>query len=180
MTSALIDALNFAAVAHDGQKRKDGVIPYIIHPFGVGLILLEHGYSEEVVIAGFLHDVIEDSDFTFADIEEKFGTRVAKIVAMVTHDRTIATHEIRFKGYLDNLEKADEAGRAVCLADMLHNRKSLIQELKRGYDIWGALKISKEKYLDESYQRLVIIKKTINNKLVEEVEKELEIIETQY
>lgn len=140
------------------MAKVNSAYPCIIHPFGVGLILLEHGYSEEVVIAGFLHDVIEDSNFTFADIAEKFGNRVAKIVAMVTHDRTIATHEIRFKGYLDNLE-ADEAGRAVRSADMLHNRKSLIQELKRGYDIWDALKISKEKYLDESYQRLVIIKK---------------------
>jgi (p)ppGpp synthase/HD superfamily hydrolase len=64
MTSRLFNALNFAAIAHDGQKRMDKITPYIAHSFGVGLILLEFGYPEDVVMAGILHDVAEDTKFS--------------------------------------------------------------------------------------------------------------------
>jgi (p)ppGpp synthase/HD superfamily hydrolase len=176
MTSKLMDALNFASIAHEGQKRKDNITPYIVHSFGVGLILLEYGYSEEVVIAGILHDVAEDTKFSLIDIKEKFGERVTKIISGVTEDKNISPKEEMLKAYLQNLKKSDNDTKAVCAADMLHNRRSLMSELERKYDIWGALHINKEKYLEISYKKLAVIKETLNDKLVQELEKALEEI----
>ena len=62
--STRIDAaLRFAAAAHHEDVRKGTQIPYVMHPFHVGLILDRHGFSEDVVVAGILHDVLEDPDY---------------------------------------------------------------------------------------------------------------------
>jgi (p)ppGpp synthase/HD superfamily hydrolase len=171
MTSKLFNALEFAAFAHDGQKRADNITPYIAHPFSVGLILLEHGFSEEVVIAGILHDVVEDTKYTLEDIEKKFGQRVAQIVQGVTEDKQITSKEERFKFYLSVLKKSDNEVKAVRAADMLHNRRSVLKELDNKFNIWQALHTDKEKYLKESYSKLEIIKETLNGELVSELEK---------
>lgn len=171
-----MDAINFAAVAHDGQKRKAGAIPYISHPFAVGLILIQYGFPEDVAIAGILHDVVEDTPHTITEIEEKFGKKIATMVAGVTHDSALPTHDERFQNYLVNLKKSDNDARAVCLADMLHNRMSYLKELENGHDIQKAFATTKEEYLDESYQKLTIIKETLDHPLIAAVEKELEKI----
>ncbi|NOY61323.1 MAG: HD domain-containing protein, partial [Calditrichaeota bacterium] len=57
-------AIIFAARAHHNQFRKRGDIPYITHPFTVALILQKQGYSRDVVIAGLLHDTVEDTSVT--------------------------------------------------------------------------------------------------------------------
>ena len=61
-------ALEVAARAHDGQFRKGTDIPYITHPFAVGILLLKSGCSEEVVMAGLLHDTLEDTSLTVEEI----------------------------------------------------------------------------------------------------------------
>jgi (p)ppGpp synthase/HD superfamily hydrolase len=176
MNSRLLNALDFASIAHDGQKRKDGITPYIAHPFGVGIILLEHGYSDDTVIAGILHDVVEDTKFSLTDIQEKFGEKVSKIVSGVTEDKNISSRKERLEKYLLNLKNSDNDTRAVCVADMLHNRQSLIKELENKYDIWKALNTDKEKYLQMSYEKLRVVKETLNDNLVKELEKTLEKI----
>lgn len=55
-------AITIAAEAHDGQYRKATNTRYISHPFAVGMILARHGCAEEVIVAGILHDTIEDTD----------------------------------------------------------------------------------------------------------------------
>ncbi len=66
-------ALEIAAKAHRNQLRKDTDIPYITHPAGVGMILLEAGCPHELVAAGILHDTIEDTQITIDFIREIFG-----------------------------------------------------------------------------------------------------------
>lgn len=73
-------AINFAAMAHNGQTRKSTSIPYISHPFAVGMILQKMKYAEEVIAAGILHDTLEDTSTMFDDLVEHFGIRVAKLV----------------------------------------------------------------------------------------------------
>lgn len=171
MTSQLFNAIEFAALAHNGQTRADNTTPYITHPFGVGLILLEHGFSEEVVIAGILHDVVEDTTYTLGDIEERFGQRIAHIVGGVTEDKQIISREERFIFYLSALKNSDNDVKAVRAADMLHNRQSVLKELDNKFDIWKALHTDKEGYLEESYSKLEIIKETLKSELVNELEK---------
>ena len=69
------EAYDVAYKQHNGQKRKSGE-PYIIHPEAVAKILAELGMDEDTLIAGLLHDVIEDTDFTPEMVEEKFGSDV--------------------------------------------------------------------------------------------------------
>jgi GTP pyrophosphokinase len=73
------EALEFAYTAHQGQQRKSGE-PYIVHPVAVAQILAELGLDVETLLAGLLHDTIEDTEVRPEDIEERFGAAVRKIV----------------------------------------------------------------------------------------------------
>ena len=73
-------AIIFAAKAHHNQKRKGTDIPYITHPFAVGMLLQKEKCSEEVIAAGILHDTLEDTETTFEDLTEAFGVHVANLV----------------------------------------------------------------------------------------------------
>ena len=66
------EAIEVAAEAHQGQYRKGTDTPYITHPYAVGLILMEAGCTEAVIIAGILHDTVEDTDLTLEFIRERF------------------------------------------------------------------------------------------------------------
>lgn len=76
-------AYECANAAHEGQKRKNGE-PYIIHPVSVAEIIVEMGLDTDSICAGLLHDCIEDTEFGYKDIENKFGTSVAELVDGVT------------------------------------------------------------------------------------------------
>ena len=76
-------AVEMAKKAHEGQFRKTGE-PYIIHPMAVKKILEEWGMDEDTIIAGILHDTVEDTDLTLADIKKEFGESVAFLVDGVT------------------------------------------------------------------------------------------------
>ena len=76
-------AIEVATKAHEGQLRKTGE-PYIIHPLAVMKILQEWNMDEDTVIAGVLHDTVEDTDLTLKEIEEQFGKDVAFLVNGVT------------------------------------------------------------------------------------------------
>ena len=68
-------AIFYATKAHKGQKRKQKDVDMIFHPFTVGMILQRNGCDEDIVTAGILHDVVEDTQHTFEDIEKEFGLR---------------------------------------------------------------------------------------------------------
>ncbi|MDR3767566.1 MAG: bifunctional (p)ppGpp synthetase/guanosine-3',5'-bis(diphosphate) 3'-pyrophosphohydrolase [Butyricicoccus sp.] len=76
-------AYECAAAAHEGQKRRNGE-PYIIHPVAVAEIIVEMGLDTDSICAGLLHDCIEDTEFDYKAIENKFGTSVAELVDGVT------------------------------------------------------------------------------------------------
>ena len=82
--------LRVAAKSHLDQKRKDGEVPYITHPVHVSTILLHHGFSSDVVIAGLLHDVVEDQGYDLSQIGDEFGEPVAEIVAALSERKTDA------------------------------------------------------------------------------------------
>ena len=76
-------AVEFATKAHEGQKRKSGE-PYIVHPKAVMETLIEWGMDEDTVIAGVLHDTVEDTEVTLDDVKKEFGESVAFLVDGVT------------------------------------------------------------------------------------------------
>jgi len=77
-------ALKFAAHKHAGQVRKGTDIPYLVHPFEVGMYLQNIGMTNDVIMAGYLHDTLEDTDTTLNELAEVFGNHIASVVAEVS------------------------------------------------------------------------------------------------
>ncbi|MFC3884533.1 HD domain-containing protein [Bacillus songklensis] len=143
----LIDkAIQFAAVAHEGQYRKGTMIPYIIHPVSVGFLLQKIGCEEEVIAAGILHDTVEDTDIELEDIKREFGERVALLVLSVSEpDKTLPWEE-RKAHTIESLQKAGEDTIIITLADKTHNLRTLLLDLQeQGEAVWEKFKRGKEK-----------------------------------
>ncbi len=127
-------AIDFASKAHVGQKRKSGE-PYIVHPLAVGDTLIEWGMDIDTVLAGILHDTVEDTDATLDDIENLFGRDVAFLVDGVTKVSQARAGMRNLESYLpqtkDNLSKLliavgqDVRVIIIKLADRLHNLSTL-------------------------------------------------------
>lgn len=120
---ALKSAYDFSARAHAGQVRKGGQAPYVLHPAAVATILREAGVDEVAVLrAALLHDVVENTPRTGADIAAEFGQTIADLVGELT--RPAATHEDReaFRRYLAGLSAR---ARVIKLADRIDNVRGL-------------------------------------------------------
>ena len=138
-------ALALAASAHLDQARKAGGEPYIVHVVHVSVILLRHGFSEDVAIAGLLHDVVEDQEVPLAEIEAGFGPAVAEMVAALTERKRENGRERpwedRKREALAHLEGASREAVTVKAADTLHNARSLALALRRdGPSAWRHFK----------------------------------------
>lgn len=121
-------AFEFARMAHSDQKRKTGE-PYILHPIAVASICgTELMLGADPVIAAFLHDVVEDTDYTIDDIEERFGHDVAFLVRVVTKQKKDRYDESKqvdnYRQMLDSVQY-DIRALLVKLADRLHNMRTL-------------------------------------------------------
>jgi guanosine-3',5'-bis(diphosphate) 3'-pyrophosphohydrolase len=119
---ALLDAIAFAARAHDGQKRKDGRTPYVSHVFRVTIIARQlFGVDDpQVLQAAVLHDTIEDTTTDFDDIKERFGVQVAQWVAALSKDKRRQDEE-REDEYCRTLAASPWQVRICKLADVYDN-----------------------------------------------------------
>ncbi len=135
-------ALRLTITAHRDQRRKGSGLPYSVHPIHVSVILLRHGFSTDLAIAGLLHDLVEDQGFDLAVIEREFGTEVAEIVEALTERKQNARGEKRpwsdrKREALEQIEAASSEAVAVKAADALHNVRSFSEDLRRdGAEIW--------------------------------------------
>jgi len=120
--AALEEALIFASAAHSGQRRKSGE-PYIVHPVETATILAELRMDTDTLIAGLLHDTIEDTDVSLGDIDRRFGQSVAAIVEGVT-DGPKACDDANQRELLLAMS-TDWRIVLVKLADRLHNMRTL-------------------------------------------------------
>lgn len=82
------NAKAFASKAHQGQARKNSNEPYITHPVRVAERLEKEGCSDDLISAGYLHDVVEDTNVSIEDIERQFGKEIADLVASHTEDKS--------------------------------------------------------------------------------------------
>lgn len=135
--SRMDEAIEFAALAHKNQFRKGSDTPYISHPFGVAFLLREAGCTEDVVIAGLLHDTLEDTQTTEEDIRSRFGENVLRLVKGASEPDKTASWEERKRHTLAFLKTADLDVRLLACADKLHNLRSLRRDAERlGDALW--------------------------------------------
>ena len=133
----LHEAIQVAAVAHRDQKRKGTDIPYITHPFMVAMILSQAGYPEDVIVAGVLHDTLEDTDLTLDDISSRFGNRVAGIVQGCSEEDRTLPWKARKQHTIDYLKTASPEVRAASCADKLHNVRCMAVDYREmGERLW--------------------------------------------
>jgi (p)ppGpp synthase/HD superfamily hydrolase len=165
-------ALAFSAKHHDRQVRKGTKLPYLTHPANVAVILTRYGCDIETVVAGILHDVIEDcvrDGYTREMLEQrigdKFGEKVLDTVLAVTYrrhddDGVELSTEDRKADYLERLSKASEEARWVCAADKIHNVSSTLADLRRTIDpdtVWSRFsggKAGTARWYRQVYERL--------------------------
>ena len=125
MTSSyrqLLEAVSFAARAHDGQTRKYEATPYVSHPFRVCLIVRDlFGFDDpRMLITALLHDAIEDTTTDFDDLETLYGNEIATWVSYLTKDKRLPDQE-RERVYLERLTTAPWQVQVCKLADVYDN-----------------------------------------------------------
>lgn len=127
----------FATEAHKGQIRKNSNTPYIVHPVRVAETLRAAGFKQEVICAGYLHDVVEDTAYELSDIEREFGEDVKEIVAAHTEDKSKSWFE-RKSHTIETIKTASFEAKALVVADKLDNLQSLQHDLEReGDKVWS-------------------------------------------
>ncbi len=150
----LVKAFEFALAAHTAP-RKGGDIPYIVHPMDVASILLKNKAAANLVIAGLLHDTIEDTAVTFEDLKTAFGIEVATLVRNVSEPDHLAKNQPpgakkqswkrRKEHTIDSVTKAPLDVKVLACADKLANIRDMITDYHRlGEELWKIFNAPKE------------------------------------
>ncbi|MFA6528997.1 MAG: HD domain-containing protein [Candidatus Gracilibacteria bacterium] len=190
-TPRIEQAIRIASSAHRKQTRKgDEAMPYISHLFSVLVILSEYTDDEDVLIAGLLHDVLEDADpneYTKEKLAEIFGGKVASIVLEVSEQKDGSQSKVdarnswqkRKEEYLEHLQAISEEALLVSTADKLHSILSLMEDSKHeGPTMWSRFNAPKEKQLWFYKKFAEIAGGRLKNSLGEMLNKEIVKLET--
>ena len=148
IAGTLISAIAFAAEKHRTQRRKDAeASPYINHPIALANVLANEGGIEDPVVlcAAVLHDTLEDTETTAAELEALFGSEVTAIVLEVTDDKSLEKH-VRKQRQIEHAPHASPRAKLVKLADKICNLRDILAappadwplERKRAYFDWAA------------------------------------------
>lgn len=153
-------ALSLAFRWHAGQTRKNSGLPYVIHCIEVAANLERLGFAEPVVIAGLLHDILEDTEIDPRELAAAFGAEVHEIVAALTETKTDECGAKRpwidrKRDHVKHLCQSSEAVRGVALADQRQNLASVLKDWNpRDPEFWSAFNASPGDYLDYHRRRL--------------------------
>jgi (p)ppGpp synthase/HD superfamily hydrolase len=148
-------AIIFAASAHEGQTRKSTDIPYITHPFAVGLILQKAKCTDEVIAAGILHDTIEDTSTTYDELTENFGAHITNLVSAVSEPDKSLPWEARKQHTIDRLKDASLEEIQIITADKFHNLSSIRADLEvLGEKVWS--RFNRGKYDQHWYYSSIV------------------------
>lgn len=133
----LLEAMNFAAAKHANQRRDDPAqTPYINHPIEVANILAnEGGIDDEVtLIAAILHDTVEDTDTTAAELVAHFGQEITNVVLEVTDDKSLPK-EVRKQRQIEKAPHISRRAQLVKIADKTANLRDMAKALPIGWSL---------------------------------------------
>lgn len=153
ITPAIIKAGEFALEAHRGQNRKYDCLPYVSHVFNVAAILFDNHLGENLVIAGILHDIIEDTNRTAEDIEALFSPEQGKAVLHIimadnetNKDAPWCERKMETIHYAEETSETD--GLLLICADKISNMTSIVGGLEAEGDLlWHYFHSPKEKQI---------------------------------
>lgn len=152
-------AIYFATKAHQGQKRKIEDIDMIFHPFIVGMMLQKAGCDDDVICAGILHDVVEDTKYTFDDIEKEFGEKIKNYVYDASEKNKSLEWEERKKYTIKHIKNSPLESKLIVACDKISNLDDLYECLQKyGEKAWNSFKRGKEKqkwYYENVYESLI-------------------------
>ncbi len=138
-------AIYFATDRHNGQCRKGSCTPFIIHPMETMTILSSMKADTNLLVAGLLHDTVEDTDTTIDEIRQLFGNDVAELVGGHTEDKSRSWEE-RKQTEIDECREASERLKMLILADKLANLRSMYVDYRNeGESFWKRFNAPKEK-----------------------------------
>lgn len=181
LTPRIEKAIVRATVLHQSQKRKISGVPYIVHPYSVAFLLAHYTDDEDVIIAGLLHDTLEDiPEYTEEMLREEFGERACAIVKEVTEDFTQAEKEdhsirgnnwrARKEKYLANLSNDSKEALLVATADKIHNMRSALDEYRiHGDSVWEKFKRNADNLIWFYTEAAKVINGHLDHPLVEEM-----------
>jgi (p)ppGpp synthase/HD superfamily hydrolase len=181
LTPKIERAIAMAGLLHRGQYRKgyDHKVPYISHPLSVAEILAKYTNDEDTIIAGLLHDTIEDCDYSQAELSRDFGDKVAVIVRDVTEDIELKqslgekdSWAERKQKYLDHLAVSSQEAMLVSAADKIHNLTSMMavyHQISAG--LWSKFNAPPADILWYHTKIYTTIKQKLTSPIVEELGK---------
>lgn len=160
-------AIQAAALLHESHVRKGVVpIPYITHLMAVTLSLRDYTNDENTLVAALLHDTLEDTDYTEAELREDFGNNVADLVVVLTEPETTPEEPLSWlqikQIYAKQLKTGPEAAVMIAAADKIHNFRSMIDDYHDNHD--GFLQYF-GKNLEDRLDGYQVIANTINSRL---------------
>lgn len=130
-------AAQIALRAHTGQVRKNDGSPYVIHPYLVALLLTSYDFPEQVIAAGLVHDVLEDTGVSVEELTAAVGGEVVALVQEVSEQKELPWEE-RKKKYIARIRDASSEVKAVSIADKIHNAQSMLRTHEsEGSKLWS-------------------------------------------
>lgn len=161
----IFKAIEFASTAHRNHFRKGTKVPYIIHPIAVAKILIESDCPDHVIIAGILHDTVEDTPVSLDDIQQTFGEEIMNLVKAVSEPDKSAPWELRKEHTIESLETDPPDVLFISLADKLDNIEAIKDDYaKVGESVWERFRrpYEKQKWYYESLAE-VFRSRTVND-----------------
>ena len=172
-----LEALEFAAEHHRGQRRASDDAAFILHPLEVAQLLSGRGYPDEVVAAGVLHDSLEDTDATPLELEQRFGPVVAALVCSVSEPPGGGTYAQRKARLRSAMADAGPDSLAVYAADKVAKVRELRMTLARDWS--AAVSPGTADKLHHYWASLALLESLlINDPLVGQLRFELEALAT--
>jgi (p)ppGpp synthase/HD superfamily hydrolase len=169
------EAIEFSFEAHRGQKRKGSGVDYISHPMAVGNILSKLKVDRDLIIAGFLHDIIEDTEWKKKELEEKFGKRVADLVEEVSEEDKSLSYQKRKDQAAKKILSISEEALLIKIADVISNTSDLILRLEedgeKAFQIFNTDKNNKIADIERVVK--ILIQRSDNQALTEKLEENL-------
>lgn len=150
----------FAIKAHKGQVRKSEIDkPMLIHVMSVGNLLEKYGCDDNVIAAGYLHDIIEDTDYTIEEIKREFGTDIANLVLGASELNKSLSWEIRKQKAVEKTKLLSFRNKLIIAADKVNNLEDLIIKFKKegveDFSLFNSGKEHQKWYYENIYKSLV-------------------------